>query len=317
MLLPLDDSALWVCSRLDGSGVPVAGPTGYAADCALDKGRQLAIAREAGLPVPGTRVLEDLSEHVTIDAPVMVKPARALYEVDGSLVRPSGTICAHDAELRRAAARSWHPPLLVQPLIRGAGEGLFGHAGADGVVAWSAHRRVRMVNPHGSSSAACRSHPVDPELIRPSERFLKAIGWRGLFMLEFLRDRDGTPWFMELNGRTWGSMALSRRRGFEYPAWTVRAALEPSFVPDPPPDPVDLVCRNVGLELVHLMFVARGPQSDAPVDWPSLGRTLGDICKIDRGDRFYNWNPRQPSVLLADATGTLAGYLRTVAFRHR
>ena len=315
VLLPLDDAAVLVCSRLGDAGVPVAGPTGFAAECALDKGLQLAAAREAGVPVPETRVLDDPSEAGTIDAPVMIKPARALYEVDGRLVRPSGMICANDEELRRAATRSWHAPLLKQPLIYGAGEGLFGHVGPDGVVAWSAHRRVRMVNPHGSASAACRSHPVDQLLVGPSERFLKAIGWRGLFMLEFLRDVEGKPWFVELNGRTWGSMALSRRRGFEYPAWTVRAALDPSFVPSPPVDPADLVCRNVGLELVHLMFVARGPQSDAPVDWPRLGRTLGDICKIGRADRLYNWNPRQPSVLLADMTGTVGGYLRRMAGR--
>lgn len=92
----------------------------------------------------------------------------------------------------------------MQPLIRGVGEGLFGYVGPRGVTAWSSHRRVRMVNPHGSASSACRSNPVDGDLIGPSERFLSAIGWRGMFMLEFLRDSDGEPWFMELNGRTWG-----------------------------------------------------------------------------------------------------------------
>ena len=163
-------------------------------------------------------------------------------------------------------------PLIVQPLIHGTGEGLFGHATKDGVVAWSAHRRVRMLNPQGSASSACESFPVDQGLIGPAERFLTGLGWRGLFMLEFLRDRAGTPWFMELNGRAWGSLALARRRGFEYPAWTVRAALD---------------------------------------DWPRLWPTVRGLARVSpRRHRLYNWNRRQPRVLAADTYQTLRAYAR-------
>ena len=214
--------------------MPLAGASGYAAECALDKSLQLDAAARAGLPVPSTQVLDDLTDATSIRFPVMVKPARALYEVNGALERPTGIVCANRQEFERAAAMPWPGSVLVQPLIRGVGEGLFGIVGSRGVIAWSAHRRVRMVNPQGSASSACRSHPVDQDLVEPSERFLNAIGWRGMFMLEFLRDADGKPWFMELNGRAWGSMALARRRGFEYPAWTVQAALEPDFEPTPP-----------------------------------------------------------------------------------
>jgi hypothetical protein len=103
-------------------------------------------------------------------------------------------------------------------------------------------------------------------------------------------------------------MALARRRGFEYPAWTVRGALEPRFEPVVPPDPPELVCRNLGLELAHLAFVARGPQSGAPVQWPRLGREIRDVFSFSTGDRLYNWNRSQPSVLVADTVGTLRQY---------
>ena len=283
----------------------LAGASGSAADYALDKSLQLDAATRAGLPVPSTEVLEDLTSATSIRFPVMVKPARALYEVEGALERPAGVICGNGDEFERAAAMPWPGPVLVQPLLHGVGEGLFGHVGSRGVSAWSSHRRVRMVNPHGSASSACRSHPVDRDLIEPSERFLSAIGWKGMFMLEFLRDSDGKPWFMELNGRAWGSMALARRRGFEYPAWTVQAALESGFEPSPPTQPPEILCRNLGLEIAHLMFVARGPQSDAPMEWPRLNRSIRDVCKFARGDRLYNWNRSQPGVLAADTLGTL------------
>jgi hypothetical protein len=307
-LLPLDDHALWVCSQLQPGRVPVAGATGSAADLALDKSLQLEAARQAGLPVPSTEVLKDLNDAKPISFPAMVKPARALYEVNGVLERPTGIVCANSEEFERAAAKPWPGSLLVQPLIRGVGEGIFGHVGPDGVMGWSAHRRVRMVNPQGSASSACRSEPVDKQLVDPSERFLKAIGWRGMFMLEFLRDSDGTPWFMELNGRAWGSMALARRRGFEYPAWTVQAALGAGFDPAPPLEPPEIRCRNLGLELVHLAFVARGPQSDAAMEWPRLSKAARDVCTFARGDRLYNWNRSQPAVLVVDTVETLRTY---------
>ena len=40
--------------------------------------------------------------------------------------------------------------------------------------------------------------------------------------------RVGPAWFVELNGRPWGSMALARRQGLEYPAWQVTLALDAS-----------------------------------------------------------------------------------------
>lgn len=309
-IMPLDDASIWVFNQLEELGAPVAGPTGLAADFALDKSLQVAAARQAGLHVPPTQILQDPREADRIEYPVIVKAARPLSQVGGGLVRPTAVVCAHSEELEAAAARPWHGPVLVQPLIAGTGEGLFGHAGHGGVVGWSSHRRVRMINPQGSGSSACRSHEVDQRLIGPSERFLESVAWRGMFMLEFLRDASGIPWFMELNGRAWGSMALARRRGFEYPSWTVRAALAPSFAPQIPNRPPHMTCRNFALDLVHLLFVARGPQSDAPVQWPRLGTSIRDVFGPQREGSLYNWNPAQPDVFLADTFATLGAYVR-------
>ena len=316
-VLPLDDHSLWVCSQVLDTGVPVAGPSGVAIDCALDKSLQVAAAERTGVPVPPTQVLADPRDAGPIDSPVIVKAAHPVSESHGVLVRPTAVVCANDAELAYAATKRWYGPVLVQPLIRGVGEGLFGHSGQSGVVGWTAHRRVRMVNPQGSASSACRSWPVDERLIAPCAQFLKEIGWSGMFMLEFLRDRDGMPWFMELNGRAWGSMALARRRGFEYPAWTVRATLEPGFDPPVPQTPPDAICRHLALDLVHLLFVARGPQSDAEMEWPQLRRSVRDVFSRPRGSHLYNWNRSQPHVLVSDTARTLGEYARKIVRSER
>jgi hypothetical protein len=307
--LPLDDGAVWMTGELETGDVVVAGPTGPAVEYALDKDLQIEAARAAGLNVPATAVLESVAQAETGEFPVFVKPARALYSVDGHLVRPTGKVAADVEELARLEDDEWYPPLLAQPLVRGTGEGLFGHATADGVIGWSAHRRIRMLNPQGSASSACTSHPVDEALVAPAERFLSEIGWRGLFMLEFLRDTEGTPWFMELNGRAWGSLALARRRGFEYPAWTVQAALDDSFAPAVPEQPPDIVARHLGMELVHLAFVLRGPSSSALEDWPRVWPTIRELLHVRRGDRFYNWRWSQPDVLVVDTAKMLRVFL--------
>lgn len=316
-VLPLDDHSLWVCSKIQDTGVAIAGSSGVAIECALDKSLQVAAAERAGVPVPPTQVLDDPRDAGPIDSPVIVKAAHPVCESGGMLVRKTAVVCANDAELARAATKSWCGPVLVQPLINGVGEGVFGHSGEHGVTGWTGHRRVRMVNPHGSASSACRSCPVDAALVAPCTRFLNEIGWAGMFMLEFLRDRDGMPWFMELNGRAWGSMALARRRGFEYPAWTVRATLEPDFDPPVPQNPPDAFCRHLGLDLVHLLFVARGPQSDAEIEWPRLNRSVRDVFSRQPAGHLYNWNRSQPHVLVTDTARTLGEYARKIVRSER
>jgi hypothetical protein len=121
-------------------------------------------------------------------------------------------------------------------------------------------------------------------------------------MIELLRDQDGLPWFMELNGRAWGSMALARRRGFEYPAWAVRAALSAEFRPAEPAHPPQITARHLGREVVHLgMVLARGGA-------PRLA-TARNVLTMRRDDRWYNWSRGQVRVFLADSVDTLRGQL--------
>jgi hypothetical protein len=129
-------------------------------------------------------------------------------------------------------------------------------------------------------------------------------------MLEFLRDPDDQAWFIEMNGRAWGSLALARRLGLEYPAWTVRQAFDPAFRPPSVPLDRSVVCRHLGFELVHLARVLRGPRSKALVDWPSRSKTARSVLQIRRGDRWYNWRRDDPLVFVADLFQSVGGWLR-------
>ncbi|WP_441219758.1 hypothetical protein [Phytohabitans sp. LJ34] len=308
-VLPLDDAALLACDRavdaVDGRilGVPLAGATGAAARLALDKSEQIALAEKAGIPVPPT----GSAEPPPGPGPWMVKSALAAVEADGRLGRPAGAIAREPGDVPAIVAKLGGPAL-VQPVIDGTGEGVFGIAVGGEAYALSAHRRVRMMNPRGSGSSACRSIPVDPELVGPVRRFVAEAGWQGIFMIELLRDASGQPWFMELNGRTWGSMALARHRGLPYPAWAVQTALDPAWRPPAAAEAPHLLCRHAGRELVHLLAVMRGGKGADAGRWPSRTATLRAMLRRERGNRWYHAD--EWGVFLRDTWHTVADQLR-------
>jgi predicted ATP-grasp superfamily ATP-dependent carboligase len=305
ILFPLDDAALWLCSKvmLDDGWI-LSGPKDNNADLALDKSIQIQAALEAGFNVPETQIATDVSDlsPPSISYPIILKPARSVSPFGNSLHKGRNWICANRDELHRALSKwTQETPFLVQPFVSGVGEGIFGLSTVQGIRAWSAHRRLRMMNPHGSGSSACISRPVPEDLKPLVDRLITSVGWLGLFMIELLRDNSGKAWFMELNGRPWGSMALARRQGLEYPAWAVQLAMDVEA-------PVGLgkgsreglVCRHLGRELMHPLFVLRGPESEALNNWPSFWKALGDVACFRHSDTFYNWRKDDPKVLISD-----------------
>ena len=319
VIFPLDDAAVWLGDRVvspptnDGSTPVLAGPSNRSVALALDKAVQVEAARAAGFKVPVTRILRTKADAGTeeINFPIILKPAEAIVWREGRLRKVRNWICANQQELD-AAMEGWGEsvPLLLQPFVRGTGEGVFGMALPDGPAAISAHRRVRMMNPHGSGSSACVSQAVPSDVKHAAEQFIRQTGWRGLFMIELLRDQNGKAWFMEFNGRPWGSIALARRQGFEYPAWNVRLALDPQWrVPSHPLVKPGLVCRNAGRELMYPLFVLRGPKSDALQHWPGFWRSVAEIARVNSRHVFYNWRRDDARVFVSDCIYTLRSNL--------
>jgi predicted ATP-grasp superfamily ATP-dependent carboligase len=309
VLLPLDDASVWLCDqvRLPAQWV-LAGPQGDATSLALDKAKQVALAEVAGFRVPETVLATELSElPADVEFPVIVRPASAVVVEDTRLGKGGNWICSNRVELEKAfAAGAGKGKLLVQEYIQGSGEGVFGLAGENGVMALSAHRRLRMMNPHGSGSSACASRPVPGETRASVEKFIQHSGWRGIFMIELLQDRAGAHWFIEFNGRAWGSMALARRQGFEYPAWAVELALDPQFVPAKVKESTEEIeCRNLGRDLMHLLFVLRGAKTKVIEAWPSFWKAIAEQLCWRRGTAWYNWRRDDRRVFLADSFYTV------------
>jgi len=313
ILFPLDDTALWLCSQVqDETNWRLAAPQKTCIKLALNKQLQTEVARKAGFNVPTTqtvRTADELSRFArTVELPIILKSQECVHVSDGQVRRSKTWICANASELERAT-KEWgeRQPLLAQQFITGNGEGVFGFATSSGVQAWSAHRRLRMMNPQGSGSSACISQSIDENLESKVENFMRAVGWSGLFMVELLKDALGSLWFVELNGRPWGSMALSRRQGFEYPAWQVRLALGSESVISSERGKTipGFVCKHAGRELMHLLFVLRGPESRALANWPSFWKALREVGHFNSSMGLYNWRRDDSIVFFADVYYTL------------
>ena len=312
VLFPLDDAAVWLCDRVvetAKSGVALAGPSGRQVAIALDKAVQMETARCAGFNVLPTRVARTKDDVLDADNcfPLVLKPSQAVGWSEGRLRKGRHWICGNKEELEQAV-RGWAEafPLLVQPYVAGTGEGVFGLSRVGGVDALSGHRRIRMMNPHGSGSSACASQLVPAQWSAAAEKFVQISNWQGLFMIEMLRDSQGTSWFMEFNGRPWGSLALARRQGLEYPVWNVRLALDSHWrLTDSHHVQADLVCRHLGRELMHPLFVLKGPKSAALTQWPSLSKSLVDVLDFGGDQALYNWRRDDKRVFFADCLNTL------------
>lgn len=310
VILPLDDNGLWLTDKALGDDPRCAGATGQCASVSLDKSLQIATAQRVGLPVPPSITIlkpDDLDKISTF--PTIIKPALAVREREGHLGKGDATYLmqSKDAASLKATLDEGMEPLIAQPLIEGIGEGIFGHATPEGIVAWSGHRRIRMINPHGSGSSACMSLMPDADLRDQVGAFITSIGWRGPFMMEMLRDAEGTAWFMELNGRMWGSLALARRQGLEYPAWAVASTISPEFRPVVPKNTQgSAIQRHLGRDLLHLLFVLRGPKTDFHrKGWPRFWRSALGVFKPTHLRAFYNYDSGHRGYFIRDAFWTL------------
>src|SRR5262252_2509951 len=182
---------------------------------AFDKAETTRLARRLGIAVPRTVVVSsDVGAYdaaSTLRYPVVIKP-RSSHEYVGGAMRTTGApMYARDSnelvdawvDLSRRCGAA-----LVQEFVDGAGVGYFALMREGELRAEFAHRRIRDVRPTGSGSSLRVSIAPPPRVREAALAILRAVKWHGVAMVEFRVTPDGTPVFMEVNGRFWNSLAL-------------------------------------------------------------------------------------------------------------
>ncbi len=227
-----DIEVLALSARRDALGCIV--PHGPHADVvrAIDKLELTHAATRAGLSAPATRPASD-EAFGALRGPVVVK-ARLHWEPGSTGRRHAlAALCATRAEAEREAhamREAGAEPLLQEP-VGGELMALTTVVDRDGLpVAFAQQRSPRL----SLRRTSCRAETVavDSELAAAVTRLLADLRWFGLANLQFLRPPGGEPQLIDLNGRFYGSLALSRAAGLNLPDLWARLAVGdpvPSF----------------------------------------------------------------------------------------
>ena len=248
----------------------------------FDKGGMTTLARSLGVSVPRTWVVEAETDAASlareVPYPVVLKPNVSQQRSTTGGSTPTGAPAyatnAQEFAETLATLRQRCTSVLVQEFVVGTGGGYFALMRLGELRGEFAHRRIRDVRPTGSGSALRESVVPTTAIREASLKLLRAVGWHGVAMVEFRLRPDGTPVFLEVNGRFWNSLALAVHAGVDFPLGVARLAEQGDVEPLAPGRP-GVRCRWFLGDARHLFSVWRGPPAGYPAAFPSrLGTTM-------------------------------------------
>ena len=286
----------------------------------LDKSRCNRLAQAVGIRVPDSfepRTIEEIEQHAgLLTYPRVLKWADP-NSVGQALERAGLTEhkCqyAHDAQdlIEKLApyAKIGRFPL-VQEYCPGQGIGQM-FLVRDGQIALEfQHQRLHEWPPEGGVSTLCKSLPLSAhEACRKrSVALLEALQWNGVAMVEYRYDQaTDTYYFMEINGRFWGSLPLAIAAGVPFAAALVASSVEntPKLTQ---PLYTSLYCRFMIPELrrlARLMFQPKAIQD--PYYNYSRVRELGKFFLLffRPRTRYYLFSVSDPGPFLTDLKNIL------------
>lgn len=309
MLFPASDWALTVTAQnYDelSSLLHVACPPPHIVNRVLIKSLTLEAARASGIAIPTTypvKTLEDLEElHRELRFPLIAKPRRKMDETPFKL-----RCFSSYEELYRAfdADPLLGERCLFQEYCPGVGVGIetLLHRGEPLVL--FQHRRLKEWPSTGGVSVVAISEPVDPLLAEQAVCLLRALEWEGVAMVEFRRDlATGRTVLMEVNGRYWGSLAVSSHCGVEFPLyeWELAHGVRPH-----PPSTyrTGLRVRWTSGALLHLHNSLKGLRGKERQFRGRLQTLSGFVSDLAPSTCDALWSLRDPLPFLVETLGTV------------
>ncbi len=191
-------------------------------------------AISSGIPIPKSYFIDELSQLDQIaeelEYPAFIKVKDELELAPSQ--RHKAVFSREDFISKYYTLHSYQPFPIVQEFIKGDGAAYFALFDESATLkAEFGHRRIREFPLNGGPSTYCESYN-NPVMFEHGRKFLSHVKWQGLAMVEFKLDtRDGTPRFMEVNPRVWGSMPLAMESGVDFPYLWAKTAMGEDFKP--------------------------------------------------------------------------------------
>ena len=288
----------------------------------FDKAKSVEVARSAGLSVPRSRIVTTLDECRQLTGefgwPLVLKPLTSFSPDD--LEHRQGVVKAYnDHELQAAGGRLLkRGPALAQECFVGKGVGVELLVKDGEVLAAFQHERLHLP-PRGGASTYRRSVPLSPELLNASRRFVAALSYTGVIMVEFLTQAATGQWrFVEANGRFWGSLPLAVAAGADFPYYLYQMLVR-DVTNFPHKYRLGLYCRNLTSDLLWAHENFRADHSDHTLSTVPAGRVLRELANPlllrEASDTFVVDDPVPGFVELAQFTRRYAAKFAAKANR--
>ncbi len=218
MLVPGTDLSLYVVSRHRARLEPHVSlglPSHQAVLRALSKDCLASEAAAVGIATPAATICsmprEALAAAREYGYPVLVKPVEAVVDAEGQLTRYSSRLAADESALRSLQAQLG--TCIVQRRILGTVVSLAGVLTDGGLLGSVLARHHRTWPPEAGSASFVESIAPDAELTQRVRALIEAIGWRGLWQLQFIEGADGVLHAIDFNPRPYGCMGVAQAAG--------------------------------------------------------------------------------------------------------
>lgn len=320
VLLPVTESSIVgvaaVRSQIPTGVLPIL-PSDAALEYTLSKFLSTRMALSLGIECPPTVFIFDgqtsvQSDNCLLDLhfPIVIKTDNHLNS-EGTYEKGRTFIAADVDEANRILDKVIHlgTRIIAQEFIPGSGTGAFLLRFGGKIGLTFAHRRLHEV-PYSGGWSSFRESCVDNEVVSLGERILEGIGYEGLAMVEFRRAaKNGKPYFLEINGRLWGSIALALHSGVDFPRALIEcyqngcpAINEGSYRPG-------IRCRNIFPgEVGYLLSIIRAKPSKGVNPPPSKIVAFTEFVLLSlnltvRHDYFW-WSDPLPGLYQAIRAAT-------------
>jgi predicted ATP-grasp superfamily ATP-dependent carboligase len=326
LVLPITEKTVMALSEhralIEDAGGRMVMPGHAAMMKAYDKAQTTRIASQLGVASPRTCLMNDEESAHRIAAefpyPAAIK-ARTSVELAGGRVRSTARpLYARDPVEFLQAYRRLHErasQVIAQEFIDG-GAAIYCLLLCRGQLrAEFAYQRIRSVHPTGWGAALRVSVPADG-LREGSLRIIRALDpqWTGLASVEYRVREDGAPFFLEVNPRTWNSLALAVYAGVDFPRMLAEIA-EHGDVAVHAGYPPGVVCRWWLGDLRRLLFVWQGVSRSYPGKTQGRLAALAHFLKPVPRAFHDNFTPADPLPELGDWLGAAGRALRRISGR--
>jgi predicted ATP-grasp superfamily ATP-dependent carboligase len=235
-VFPVTDMTTGILSqekaRLEATGTPVGAEDWETFLDANDKGRLFELVEEIDVPSPETHVPKTMADVEAIAAErtqkVVIKPRRTTFTGEGGESRQNRLAGSNYVELNEDLTERFqtllagNPTLeaeypIIQEFVPGVGTmATVGLADEGELLAFFQHEKFRVYPPSGGIGAV-RKGVWEPKMREYTERIVELLEWTGPLHVEFMKTHDGDFYLIEVNGRYWGSLALTINSGVDIP----------------------------------------------------------------------------------------------------